>query len=141
LAGSTVPLCRIGVKCGEVGAEFCHYSPRVLGRPLMSWQPGSIRRDRLICYVSSSLGQLIRFLYSVSQVNSIQFIESISSFMQRVASRPRFNYYSPLPTVAYWGLVGPTMMTVSVWLSASSRLSACYCLGRHCVLRSLVTPR
>jgi hypothetical protein len=46
-----------------------------------------------------------------------------------------------LLTVVYRGLLGPTVMSVSVWLPASSRLSACYCLDRHCVFKSLVTPR
>jgi hypothetical protein len=32
-----------------------------------------------------------------------------------------------------------TMISVSIWLPASSVLSACYCLDRHCVLKSLVT--
>src|SRR5256885_11630456 len=29
----------------------------------------------------------------------------------------------------------------SLLVPASSMLSACYCMGRHCVLRSLVVPR
>jgi hypothetical protein len=61
--------------------------------------------------------------------------------VKSVASRPRFGCYSPLPTWACWGLLGPTVMLVSVWLPASSRLSACYCLDRHCVLKSFATPR
>ena len=35
-------------------------------------------------------------------------------------------------------LLGSIEMSVSVWLPTSSRLSACYCLDRHCVLKSLV---
>jgi len=34
----------------------------------------------------------------------------------------------------------PTVVSVSIWLPVSSVLSACYCLSRHCVLKSLVTP-
>jgi hypothetical protein len=49
--------------------------------------------------------------------------------------------YSPLPTGPYWGLLMPTVMSVSTWSPVSSGLSACYCLDRHCVFRSLATPR
>jgi hypothetical protein len=38
-----------------------------------------------------------------------------------------------LPAVAYWGFLGPSrpiVMSVSVWLPASSSLSACYRLGQ-----------
>src|SRR5271155_1038038 len=33
----------------------------------------------------------------------------------------------------------PTVISVSTWLPVPSMLSACYCLERHCVLKSLVT--
>jgi hypothetical protein len=56
-----------------------------------------------------------------------------------VANRPRFGCYSQLPTGAYWGLLMPTVISVSIWLPVSSVLSACYCLDRHCALKSLVT--
>jgi hypothetical protein len=55
-------------------------------------------------------------------------------------SRQRFGCYSPLPTGAYWGLLMPIVILVSVWLPVSSVLSVCYCLDRHCVLKSLATP-
>jgi hypothetical protein len=42
------------------------------------------------------------------------------------------------PTGAYWGLLMPTVILVSIWLLVSSVLSACFCLDRHCVLKSLV---
>jgi hypothetical protein len=32
----------------------------------------------------------------------------------------------------------PTVISVSIWLPVSSVLSTCYCLDRHCVLKSLV---
>ena len=35
----------------------------------------------------------------------------------------------------------PIMISVSTWLPVSSGLPACYCLDRHCVLKSLATPR
>ena len=44
-----------------------------------------------------------------------------------VVSRPRFGYLEG-PTGAYWGLLGPTVISVSIWLPVSSVLSACYCL-------------
>jgi hypothetical protein len=37
------------------------------------------------------------------------------------------------------GLLMPAVISVSAWLPVSSMLSACYCLGRHCVLKPLVT--
>src|SRR5271155_554430 len=64
--------------------------------------------------------------------------------MGAVVSRPRFGclegptgaYWSLLePTGAYWSLLEPAgacwgllMISVSIWLPASSVLSACYCL-------------
>ena len=45
------------------------------------------------------------------------------------------------PTGAYWGLLVPTMISVSTWLPVSSVLSACYCLDRRCVLKSLATSQ
>jgi hypothetical protein len=56
-----------------------------------------------------------------------------------VASSPRFGCYSQLPTGAYWGLLGPIVISVSIWLPISSVLSACYCLDRRHVLKLLVT--
>jgi hypothetical protein len=41
---------------------------------------------------------------------------------------------------AHRGLLMPTVILVSIWLPVSSVLSACYCLGRHCVIKSLVIP-
>src|SRR4051794_24494060 len=58
-----------------------------------------------------------------------------------VVNRPRFGCYSQVPIGGYWGLVVPTMISVSTWLPVSSVLSACYCLDRHCVLKSLATSQ
>jgi hypothetical protein len=51
-----------------------------------------------------------------------------------VVSRPRFGCLEG-PTGAYWSLLEPAgacwgllMILVSIWLPASSVLSACYCL-------------
>jgi hypothetical protein len=38
-------------------------------------------------------------------------------------------------SVAYWGVLMPTVISVSTWLPVSSVLSACDCLDRHCVLK------
>src|SRR3954453_16089261 len=38
-------------------------------------------------------------------------------------------------------ILGPAVISVSVWLPIPSRLSACCCLDRHCVLKSLAAPR
>jgi hypothetical protein len=57
-----------------------------------------------------------------------------------VANRPRFGCLVE-PTGAYWGLLMPTVISVSTWLPVSSVLSACYCLDRRCVFKSLATPR
>src|ERR1700722_10373568 len=38
------------------------------------------------------------------------------------------------PTGAYWGLLMPTVMSVSIWLPVPSGPFACCCLDRHCVL-------
>jgi hypothetical protein len=46
-----------------------------------------------------------------------------------------------LLAVAYWGLLMPTVVPVSIWLPVPSGLSACYCLDRPCVPKSLATPR
>ena len=40
---------------------------------------------------------------------------------------------------AFWGLLMPTVISVRTGLSVSSMLSACYCLGGRCVLKSLAT--
>jgi hypothetical protein len=71
-------------------------------------------------------------------------------YLVSVTNRPRFGRYSQLPSEAYWGLLGltgaywgllrPTVISVSTWLPVSSVLSASYCLDRHCVPKSLVTP-
>ena len=37
---------------------------------------------------------------------------------------------------AHWGLPMSTMISVSIWLRVSSALCACYCPGRHYVLKS-----
>jgi len=42
------------------------------------------------------------------------------------------------PAGACWGLLGPTVISVSIRLPVSSVLSACCCLDRHCVPKSLV---
>ena len=42
------------------------------------------------------------------------------------------------PTRACWGLLEPTVISVSIRLPVSSVLSACCCLDRHCVPKSLV---
>jgi hypothetical protein len=39
------------------------------------------------------------------------------------------------------GLLGSAVLLVSVWLPTSAGLSVYCCLGRHYVLKSLVTPR
>jgi hypothetical protein len=70
--------------------------------------------------------------FSVFPILSIKAIWS-------VASRPRFGCYSQVPTGPYWGLLMPTVISVSTCLPISSLLSACYCLDRRCVLKSLVT--
>jgi hypothetical protein len=44
--------------------------------------------------------------------------------LPRVVRRPRFGYYSPLSTEAYWGPLMPTVISVSIWLPVSSVLSA-----------------
>jgi hypothetical protein len=44
------------------------------------------------------------------------------------------------PAGACWGLLMPTVIPVSTWLPVSSVLSACYCLDRRCVFKSLATP-
>ena len=44
------------------------------------------------------------------------------------------------PTGTYWNLLKPTVISLSMWLHVFSVLSACYCLDKHCVLKSLVTP-
>jgi hypothetical protein len=36
-------------------------------------------------------------------------------------------------------LLGPTGILVSIWLPVPSVLSACYCLDRYCVFKSLAT--
>ena len=46
-------------------------------------------------------------------------------------SWPRFGCLegpTEVPTGAYWSLLEPTVISVSIWLPASSVLSACYCL-------------
>jgi hypothetical protein len=59
----------------------------------------------------------------------------------RTGRRLRGAYWGLLgPTGAYWSLLMPTVVSVSIWLPVSSVFSACYCLDRHCVLKSLVTP-
>jgi hypothetical protein len=40
-----------------------------------------------------------------------------------VSSRPRFGCYSPLLTEVYWGLLVPSVVSVSIWLPVSSVLS------------------
>src|SRR5207248_1578393 len=42
---------------------------------------------------------------------------------------------------AYWCLLMPIVISVSIWLRASSVLSACCCLDRYCVHKSSATPR
>jgi hypothetical protein len=59
-----------------------------------------------------------------------------SGHLVSVTNRPRFCRYSQFPSEAYWGL----LWSQSIWLPVSNVLSACYCLDRHCVLKSLVTP-
>src|SRR5271167_223693 len=44
-----------------------------------------------------------------------------------IANKPRFCCYSQLPTEVYWGLLMPTVISVSTLLPASSLLSVCYC--------------
>jgi hypothetical protein len=36
-------------------------------------------------------------------------------------------------------LLRPTGLTASTWLPVSSMLTACYCLDKHCVFKSLAT--
>jgi hypothetical protein len=43
------------------------------------------------------------------------------------------------PPGASWGILIPTVISVSIWLPTSSVLSTCYSPNRHCVLKSLVT--
>src|SRR4051812_37689191 len=50
------------------------------------------------------------------------------STILHVANRPRFGCYWQVPMEAYWGLLMPTVISVSTWLPISSVLSACYCL-------------
>jgi hypothetical protein len=76
-------------------------------------------------------------LYSVSTHSTIPHaLLVLSSRVCRVANSPRFACYSEVPSGAYWSLLATS---VSVWIPASSVLSACYCLDRRCVLKSLVT--
>ena len=44
------------------------------------------------------------------------------------------------PTGAYWGVLRPTVISISIWSPVSIVLFVCYCLERHCVLKSLVIP-
>src|SRR5437763_3469413 len=62
------------------------------------------------------------------------------SFVDTAVNRLRFGCYSQVLSVAYSYLLAPTDALVSAQVLASSMLSACYYLDRHCVLRSLVTP-
>jgi hypothetical protein len=47
--------------------------------------------------------------------------------------------YSQLSTKAYWGLLMLIVISVGTRLPVSSVLSACYCLDKHCVYKSLAT--
>jgi len=58
-----------------------------------------------------------------------------------LANTLRFACYSQVPTGAYWCLPMPSVISIGIWLPASSVLSACCCLDRYCVHKSSATPR
>jgi hypothetical protein len=71
---------------------------------------------------------------------AVWLVQSSHLSIDTVENRPRVGCYSKLLTEAYWSLFMHTVISVSIWFPVSSVLSACYCLDRHCVLKSLVTP-
>ena len=67
-------------------------------------------------------------------------IQSIDIRYERsVANSPRFGCYLQVPTGPCWGLLMPTVISVSTWLPSLACYLPANCLDRRCVHKSLVT--